>query len=56
MGEYFLRPDDGAAFVQFGGKQWEGLGETFHAHLMIDSELLDEVTERSTVLSGRTLD
>jgi hypothetical protein len=55
FGNYFLRTDSGSTFVSFRGKVWEAVEESVRAHLMIDSESLEEVVEERTVLGGRRL-
>jgi hypothetical protein len=55
MGNYWLRTDTDAATVMFQGKRWEAVEESFRAHLMIDTEELEDVVESNTVLKGRRL-
>lgn len=53
-GSYFLgvSPSNG---VRFNGRVYDAVEETLKAHLLIDSESLDDVVESRTVLGGRTL-
>jgi len=53
-GSYFVNVSTSNA-VRFNGRVYEAVEETLKAHLLIDSESLDDVVENRTVLSGRTL-
>ncbi len=52
-GNYWLVGSNGA--VEFRGLRWDAVGESIHAHLMVDAEQLDEVEESHTTLHGRRL-
>lgn len=53
-GSYFISASSSNA-VRFNGRLYEAVEETLKAHLLIDSESLDDVVESRTVLGGRTL-
>lgn len=55
FGSYFLQTDGGSTFVSFRGRSWEAIQESLRAHLMIDSDTLEEVIEQRTVLGGRRI-
>ncbi len=54
LGNFWL-DSDSDAMVQFQGKHWNGMEDTFRAHLVIDAESLEEVVETRNVLEGRTV-
>jgi hypothetical protein len=54
LGNYWLDADSDS-MVQFRGRTWNGMEDTFRAHLMIDAESLEEVVETRSVLGGRKL-
>lgn len=54
LGNYWLDADSDA-MVSFRGRMWNGMEDTFRAHLMIDAESLEEVVETRSVLGGRRL-
>lgn len=41
--------------LTFQGRNWDAIGESMNAHLVISTESLDEVEEQKTVLKGRRL-
>ena len=55
VGSYWLATDTDSMTVSFQGKLWEAVEESFRAHLIIDTEELEDVVESNTVLGGRTL-
>jgi hypothetical protein len=52
IGNYWLDHDDDTRVV-FRGKEWQLVGQSFQAHLVIDAESLEDVVERRTTLGGR---
>jgi hypothetical protein len=50
-GQYGL----GGGSVRFRGREWEAIGESLRAHLVVDAEQLDEVSETHSVIRGRRL-
>ncbi|MBK8257454.1 MAG: DNA-directed RNA polymerase [Polyangiaceae bacterium] len=50
-GGYFLAAEPSGQ-VSFAGQLWEGVDDTIRAHLLIDSDKLEETEERRTVLPG----
>lgn len=54
LGNYWLDSDSDAMIV-FQGRQWNGMGDSYRAHLVIDAESLEEVVETRSVLGGRTI-
>jgi hypothetical protein len=55
IGSYFLDTDTSGAMVTFQGRVWEAVEGSLQAHLMIDAEELEDVSESHTVLKGRRL-
>jgi hypothetical protein len=55
LGSYFLDTDVSSTLVSFQGQIWEAVENSYRAHLMIDSESLEEVTESRSVLGGRRI-
>ncbi|MBW2457420.1 MAG: DNA-directed RNA polymerase [Deltaproteobacteria bacterium] len=55
VGSYWLATDVDSTTVSFQGKLWEAVEESFRAHLIIDTEELEDVVESNTVLKGRTI-
>lgn len=53
-GNFWLIPVSGST-ITFQGQNWEAIGESSQAHLVISTESLEEVDEDRTVLKGRTL-
>lgn len=54
LGNYWLDADSDA-MILFQGRQWNGMEDSFRAHLVIDSESLEQVVETENVLKGRKL-
>ncbi len=54
-GNYWLDTDS-AGRVSFGGKLWNSEEDTMQAHLLIDSDLLEEVDKKRNVLHGVKLE
>ncbi len=54
LGNYWLDADSDA-MIAFRGRLWNGMADTYRAHLVIDAESLEEVVETRSVLKGRTL-
>lgn len=54
-GNYYLAVAS-SGYVPFVGLSWEAIGETPSAHLLIDSDKLEETEEKRTVLPGVRLD
>jgi hypothetical protein len=54
-GNYWL-DSDGAGRIAFAGKPWNGEEDSLQAHLLIDSDSLEEVDKKRTVLKGVQLD
>jgi hypothetical protein len=54
-GNYWL-DSDGSGHVGFAGKAWNGEEDSLQAHLLIDSDSLEEVDKKRTVLKGVQLD
>jgi len=50
-GNYWL-DTDGAGRITFAGKLWNSEEDSMQAHLLIDSDLLEEVEEKRNVLHG----
>ncbi len=50
-GQYGL----GGGAVRFRGREWEAIGDSLRAHLMVDAEQLDDVAETHSVVHGRRL-
>ena len=55
IGSYFLGSSADGGAIQFQGRTWEAVDGSFEAHLMIDTEELEDVSESHTVLHGRRL-
>ncbi len=55
IGNYWLETAVDTSTVKFQGKLWEAVEDSFRAHLMIDTEELEDVVESNTVLKGRRL-
>lgn len=54
LGNYWLDADSDA-MVKFQGRLWNGMDDTFRAHLVIDAESLEQVVETRSVLKGRKI-
>jgi hypothetical protein len=54
LGSYWL-DSDSDAMILFQGRQWNGMEDSYRAHLVIDAESLEEVVETQDVLKGRKL-
>ena len=54
-GNYFLAMDGGGSTVSFQGIAFDAVEKSYQAHLLIDTEALEEVVENRTILGGRTL-
>ncbi|MEZ4298380.1 MAG: hypothetical protein R3B70_25740 [Polyangiaceae bacterium] len=54
-GKYYLAVSPGST-VSFAGLPWDAIDNTSQAHLMIDSDKLEETEEKRTVLPGVRLD
>jgi len=54
-GNYWLDSDN-AGRVQFAEKEWNAEDNTLQAHLLIDSDSLENVDKKKTVLSGVKLE
>jgi len=54
-GSYFLQTDAEGSRLAFHGKWWHPVDDSSLAHLMIDTEQLEDVVESHTVLEGRTI-
>ncbi len=55
IGNYWLDTDADSSAVRYQGRLWEAVEDSFRAHLMIDTEELEDVVESNTVLKGRRL-
>jgi hypothetical protein len=51
---YWLR-QSGDNKIRFRGRDWEAVGDTLRAHLLVSAEQLDQVEENHTVVRGRRL-
>jgi hypothetical protein len=56
LGKYYLKFQAGTSQVPFQGQLFEALADSYKAHLLIDSDKLDDEVKNRTVLPGRTLD
>lgn len=54
LGNYWL-DSDSDSMILFQGRAWNGMEESYRAHLVIDAESLEEVVETRSVLKGRTI-
>ncbi|MCC6527770.1 MAG: DNA-directed RNA polymerase [Polyangiaceae bacterium] len=54
-GSYFITLDPGGRNVTFQGVTFEAVEQSYQAHLLIDTEALEDVVENRTVLGGRKL-
>jgi hypothetical protein len=54
LGNYWL-DSDSDSMILFQGREWNGMGDTYRAHLVIDAESLEQVVETRNVLGGRKI-
>ena len=54
LGNFWLDSNDDG-LISFRGKTWQAIDDSFRAHLLIDSESLEDVIETETTLRGRRL-
>jgi hypothetical protein len=54
LGNYWL-DSDSDSMILFRGKRWNGMGDSYRAHLVIDAESLEQVVETRSVLKGREI-
>jgi hypothetical protein len=53
-GSYWLHAEANHK-IRFRGREWEAVGDTLRAHLLLSAEQLDDVEESRTVVRGRRL-
>jgi len=53
FGNYWLTGQASSSLIIFQGREFEAVGDSDKAHLLIDTQALEEVVEERTVLEGR---